>query len=574
MERHPYERERKLTAIMFTDIQNFSKIMGDDEDQALHILDRHKEILLPIITDFEGSILKFMGDGILVEFKSGVQAVRCGMKIQDMLKTHNKGLQKPKKIFLRIGIHIGDVVVVDEDIYGDGVNIAARLQPLAEPGGVCISQAVYDVVQNRVEVQTISLGERELKNIKNAVGIYKVVVDAQRINGDSDDEATGGLSPKRVSRRRKLIANPLWYVSGFLIVLLMLFFQEEIKSLFTGTNYPVRIEFEGANIHAINDEEKILWTYTLEHEIVTTKIAGTDKKKPLAIYEVTDIDGDGKKEIVAGIKTTAEASKSANVYCFSQDGELLWKNKVGKKTTWGKASRVIEDNFNIRHLLIYDVNHDGYSEIFVISNQSPWFPSILTVFTKDGAKTGEWLNSGHINVIAINDLDNDGVDEIFVGGSLNVGGLNNSGFLAVFEYEKIHGQGFPRRNCNDFDVGTEKYYVVFPRFSFAKNYAQRGHVYEIKFLGDKIEVRAMDGKHDPLRHRQELTYFFTFDFDMNFLNPGYGDAALTFMKKLIRDGVITNTTEEEYERLSNVKYWDGEKLQDEVCVNKNWVKVK
>ena len=77
MERHPYERERKLTAIMFTDIQNFSKIMGDDEDQALHILDRHKEILLPIITDFEGSILKFMGDGILVEFKSGVQAVRC-----------------------------------------------------------------------------------------------------------------------------------------------------------------------------------------------------------------------------------------------------------------------------------------------------------------------------------------------------------------------------------------------------------------------------------------------------------------------------------------------------------------
>ena len=556
--------ERKLAAIMFTDIVGFTKIMGDDEDEALHILRRHKEIILPIITDFEGNILKFMGDGILIEFKSGVEAVQCAMKVQDMIKTYNKGLPEQQKINLRIGIHIGDVVVVENDIYGDGVNIASRLQPFAEPGGICISQSVYDVVKNRVEVQTVSLGKKQLKNIKMAVSIYKVVVDAQGTGGENVEEKIEEIQIIKALGKDKSIMKPIWYVGGFIIILLLLFFQKDIKSWFTDTKYPVRLEFLGSHINAFSNDSEIVWTYMLDNDVVLNV-----EKKPIVKYEIVDIDSDGKKEIIAGIETTAEARKRYHVYCFSPNGELLWKKKVGRRTTWGEDN-IKEDNFHLNSIIINDVNHDGFSEILIVSNHNLYFPAFLNVFAHDGEKIGEWLNWGRIFDINIHDLDRDGINEILVGGTLNIT-PGKGGFISVFSYDNIHGQD-PFHGCNEFSAGTEKYYIVFPRVSFAN--VRRGEVMKVEIVNEKIFITIIDGVTIPGSAFNRLTYIYSFDFNFNLISAHFNDPTIVFIEQYIIQNDLSTTLQDELELLNQIVYWNGEEFKNKVCINKNWIETE
>lgn len=173
------ETRRRLSAIMFSDIQGFSRMMGEDEEATLSLLDEHNSIILPIIKKNNGSVLKFIGDALLSSFDSAVDAVRAGTEIQIMLATRNQIMPEDKQIFVRIGIHIGDVVVRDNDIFGDGVNVASRIEPLAEPGGICITQSVYDMVRGRPEIKAVSIGMKELKNIKESVHIYKILIEAE-----------------------------------------------------------------------------------------------------------------------------------------------------------------------------------------------------------------------------------------------------------------------------------------------------------------------------------------------------------------------------------------------------------
>ncbi|HRY30327.1 MAG TPA: adenylate/guanylate cyclase domain-containing protein [Elusimicrobiota bacterium] len=187
------KRERKLAAIMLTDIVGFSRKMGANEEAALRMLERHNTLLSAIIKDYQGQILKFMGDAILAEFNSVVEAVRCALAIQSELKRVNQTLPEEEKIVIRIGLHVGDVVVAGGDIFGDGVNIAARIQPLAEPGGINITSTVYNQIKNIPGINAVSLGERQLKNIKDPVEILKVPVD--------NDGALAGEDRRGFSRK-------------------------------------------------------------------------------------------------------------------------------------------------------------------------------------------------------------------------------------------------------------------------------------------------------------------------------------------------------------------------------------
>lgn len=176
---------RRLSAIVFSDIVGYSKMMGEDEAAALRVVGDHNELLVPIIQRYRGRILKFIGDAIMSSFDSASDAVLCGVEIQRVVGERNKTVRETNRFKLRIGIHIGDVTEKGGDIFGDGVNIAARIQPLADPGGICISQTVYDIVRARREIRMVSLGPRELKNIKETVHIYKVDV------GEVDAPSTG-----------------------------------------------------------------------------------------------------------------------------------------------------------------------------------------------------------------------------------------------------------------------------------------------------------------------------------------------------------------------------------------------
>jgi adenylate cyclase len=168
--------DRRLAAILVADVVGYSRLMEVDEAGTLHAIKQHRrDVIEPAITTHRGRVVKLMGDGILAEFGSAVNAVKCATKIQRQTAEGNVGLAPDRRIELRIGINLGDVIVEGEDIYGDGVNVAARLEGLAEPCGICLSGSVYDATDNKLEMRCEFLGEQSVKNLSKPVRTYRVL---------------------------------------------------------------------------------------------------------------------------------------------------------------------------------------------------------------------------------------------------------------------------------------------------------------------------------------------------------------------------------------------------------------
>jgi adenylate cyclase len=170
--------ERRLAAIMAADIAGYSRLMGEDESGTLDALKLHlKELIDPEIGRNKGRVVKLMGDGILAEFPSAVNALLCAVEIQRGLGERNMGIPKTRQILYRIGINVGDVIVDGNDIYGDGVNIASRLEALATPGMIYLSGSVYDQVKKKVRQSFEDLGKQSVKNIAEPVRVYRVLTE-------------------------------------------------------------------------------------------------------------------------------------------------------------------------------------------------------------------------------------------------------------------------------------------------------------------------------------------------------------------------------------------------------------
>jgi adenylate cyclase len=172
---------RKLAAIMFTDMVNFSSQMGTDEARTLRLLGLHNQIIQQAVAEHHGTVIKTVGDAFLVDFPSVVHAVQCAQQVQAQLRVHNAEKENAEQIHVRIGIHLGDIVQQDGDVFGDGVNVASRLQPLAEPDTICISQKVYDEVEKKLPLGTVlSLGRPQLKNIAQRQRVYLLLPEQPR----------------------------------------------------------------------------------------------------------------------------------------------------------------------------------------------------------------------------------------------------------------------------------------------------------------------------------------------------------------------------------------------------------
>jgi adenylate cyclase len=167
--------ERRLAAILAADVAGYSRLTGSDEEGTLARLKalRH-ELIDPAIANARGRVIKTMGDGILIEFQSAVDAVRCAIEVQRGMTHRNAGLVQDQRIEFRVGIHVGDVVVDGDDLLGDGVNIAARLEGIAETGGITLSEEAYRHVTGKVAASFVDLGEQNLKNIARPVRVYRV----------------------------------------------------------------------------------------------------------------------------------------------------------------------------------------------------------------------------------------------------------------------------------------------------------------------------------------------------------------------------------------------------------------
>ena len=186
---------RRLAAIMFTDMVGYTALTQSDEAQSLAVLERHNRLLRPIFPKFNGREVKTMGDSFLVEFDSALDATNCAVEVQRFLHDYNTSSKDEWRISVRIGIHLGDVVPSGSDILGDAVNVASRIQPLAEPEGVCISEQVYDQVRNKIHQALVKLEPHDLKGVKFAFDVYRLLMPWE----EEAETASRRLDPQRIA---------------------------------------------------------------------------------------------------------------------------------------------------------------------------------------------------------------------------------------------------------------------------------------------------------------------------------------------------------------------------------------
>ncbi|MBW9117053.1 tetratricopeptide repeat protein [Rhizobium cauense] len=189
---------RRLAAILDADVVGFSRLMGLDETGTFATLKTHNsEVIVPSIEKHHGRVVKFVGDGTLAEFSSVVDAVGCAMDIQRALLRRNESIKADKRMLWRIGIHVDDVLVEDNDIFGDGVNLAASLQALAPPGGICISQQVNDQIRSKLDFRAVDFGNRRLKNIERPIRVWRWTAEE-----NEQPQSTAGSRAEATSRLR------------------------------------------------------------------------------------------------------------------------------------------------------------------------------------------------------------------------------------------------------------------------------------------------------------------------------------------------------------------------------------
>jgi TolB-like protein/class 3 adenylate cyclase len=275
---------RKLAAIMFTDIAGYTALMGEDESKALRILQKNRDFLKPLIERHNGEWLKEMGDGTLSCFTSAVDAVNCAREIQRTL------LDDPD-LTLRIGIHIGDVVFEGGDVFGDGVNVASRIEPLAEPGGICISGRVHDDIQNKPDIETVFIGEQTLKHVKRPIKVYALAGEGL------PTPLTETLTAKPIRRVRLPLISRWRPIAAIAViaVAILIFYQVGIFNGGTGDLEPRLGDRSVAVLPFLNlsdNRENDYFSDGVTEEILThlSKIAGLNVVSRTSIMQYKDTD--------------------------------------------------------------------------------------------------------------------------------------------------------------------------------------------------------------------------------------------------------------------------------------------
>jgi len=204
--------QRRLTAILAADVVGYSRLVRADEEGTIGRLKQlQTELVDPKLAEYQGRIVKLMGDGLLAEFASVVDAVRAAHDIQQAGAEHQAGVTKASRIVFRIGINLGDVIIDGDDIQGDGVNVAARLEGLASPGGICISGGVYDQVRDRLDLAFTDMGDQEIKNIDRPVRAWQWQA---RLQAQTQDTIAPAAGARPSSEKPSLAVLPFDNMSG------------------------------------------------------------------------------------------------------------------------------------------------------------------------------------------------------------------------------------------------------------------------------------------------------------------------------------------------------------------------
>jgi TolB-like protein/class 3 adenylate cyclase/Tfp pilus assembly protein PilF len=320
--------DRKLTAILAADVKGYSRLMGEDEVATLRTLTAYRKIIDTLLEQHRGRIVGTAGDSILAEFASVVDAVQCAVVIQTTLRTENTPLPPDRKMEFRIGVNLGDVMAEGEQIYGDGVNIAARLEALAEGGGICISGSVHEQIENKLSLHYEDLGEQTVKNIKKPVRVYRVMLEgpsspvgqasslltarmAVPPEGSSKFQVPGStLKEESPQPRRVSIAHRTWVVAGGL-------------ALIVGAIVTVRYFL----FPTLSTQDSALST-----DAASAALPLPDKPS-IVVLPFTNISGDPAQEYFSdGITEdiTADLSKISSFFVIARHSAFTYKGKAIK----------------------------------------------------------------------------------------------------------------------------------------------------------------------------------------------------------------------------------------------------
>ena len=321
--------QRRLAAIMAADVVGYSRLMGEDETGTLAALkDLRSQLIDPTIADFGGRIVKLMGDGALVEFASVVDAVECAANIQRGVAAHNTEIPDSKQIEFRVGVNLGDVIIDGDDIYGDGVNMAARIEGLADPGGVCISGTVFDQIRNKLDLPFEDLGPQEVKNIAEPVRTYRVQLDTE--------------SPTTSPRKEK--QSPRWGSAGAVIV---------IAAVLAATGVYI-----WAGDRASNPQE----TETVSKSVDTASASPRDEqaipvpdKPSIAVLAFDNLSGDPEQEYFAdgmAEDIITALSKLQVLFVVARNSSFKYKNQAVDTKQVGRE-------LGVRYLLEGSVQRAG-----------------------------------------------------------------------------------------------------------------------------------------------------------------------------------------------------------------------
>jgi adenylate cyclase len=213
MTESPPRVERKLAAVLAADIAGYSGLMGADEEATVRDLKGHQSVILPMIASFGGRVIDTAGDGILAEFASVLNAVNCAVAIQRTMLERNASIDPGRRMQFRIGINQGDVVCDETRIYGDGINVAARLEGIAEAGGICLSGKVYEEIQGRIDLACEDLGAQPLKNIARPIRVYRVDLRTM-VDAKSQSAPTANKMPSVLPDVPSIAVLPFVNMSG------------------------------------------------------------------------------------------------------------------------------------------------------------------------------------------------------------------------------------------------------------------------------------------------------------------------------------------------------------------------
>jgi adenylate cyclase len=362
--------KRKLTAILSADVEGYSRLMGDDEEATVRTLTSYREVLSTLIQQHNGHVLDSPGDNLLAEFVSVVDAVQCGVAVQKEICSRNDELPENRRMQFRIGINLGDVIHEEGRIYGDGVNIAARLEGLAEPGGICISGAVYDQVKKKLNLEYQFLGKKSVKNIEEPIHVYRVYITsdaaAQRMikatvdriaftlplrpsiavlpftnmSGDSSQEYIGdGITEN--------IITALSHISEMFVIARNSTFTYKARSVRVqqvAEELGVRYVLEGS-VQRSGDRLRVtaqLIDALMGHHLWSEKY---DRK----MGDLFDLQDDITKKIVVSLQVELTSGEQARVFAKHTDNLDAWSYGVKGNYLLDKFNK--EDNIKARELL-------------------------------------------------------------------------------------------------------------------------------------------------------------------------------------------------------------------------------